>query len=257
MSRALLALACALVGASDGRHGLLFYDPDANHQAIVDITSAFNGYLARVSGALTFQPVQDRAAFEGLLRDHQGEFAIVSSQYLRQSKGLSPLLVPTAKGDPFYKKLLVDTGNGAAGALEGKAIAATLTGEDRSGQAVLALLREGGVKVNGAVIVPVSKDIDALLALSFGQVQAALVTQASIDVLTKLKPRLVADIRTVYQTPRILRSPLCAIGDVSSDRKKEFVDAMRSMASDTEGSAAMRTMGFDQWVSFDPGMLRK
>ncbi len=60
--------------------------------------------------------------------------------------------------------------------------------------------------VTGVHVIPVAKDIDALLALSFGQVQAALVTPDSVEVLKRINPGASAKFRTVYTTSPILRA---------------------------------------------------
>ncbi|MCC6808520.1 MAG: PhnD/SsuA/transferrin family substrate-binding protein [Deltaproteobacteria bacterium] len=263
IAAALLVVTSATLTASTASAAdslIYFYDPDANHQAIVDITNAFDGFLTKIGLGAKFQPLAARSAFEASVAKPDTQFVIVSSDYVKNGKGVSlvPVLVPSANGDTFYHKLLVDRGMGAPGELDGLAIAATLTGEDQSGQSVLSRLQDGGVKVKGAAIVPVSKDIDALLALSFGQVQAALVTPNSLALLKRIKPQLVASIRQVYQMPKILRSPLCVVADrASPERKREIVEAFKRMSKEEEGQQAMRTMGFDQWVVFEPGMLKK
>lgn len=61
--------------------------------------------------------------------------------------------------------------------------------------------------VTGARIVTVPKDIDALLALSFGQVDAALVTPISVDVLREVNPQVASKFRILAETAKILRSP--------------------------------------------------
>jgi hypothetical protein len=68
----------------------------------------------------------------------------------------------------------------------------------------------------------------------------------------------VASIRVVYQTPKILRSPLCAVADhASSVRRKGFSDLLKNMSKDEHGEDAMRSMGLDSWIAFEPGMLKK
>src|SRR4051812_44806380 len=107
--------------AAAAERRLAFYDPDANHQALLGISAAFNDYLKRVDSTLVFQPIQSREAFEQLLKEGGADFAIVSSEYLKQapSESLQPMLVPSANGDTYYRKLVVDRGVGEPGALDG------------------------------------------------------------------------------------------------------------------------------------------
>ncbi len=248
--------------ASQSPDLLLFYDPDANHQAIVNISSWFNNYLRDSDSGLSFQPVKDRKTFEKLLRQPTTKFAIVSSAFLRDSrgKGLNALLVPSMAGDVYYRKKLFDKGQGTAGDLSGANIAATVTGADanKGGESVLAGLRRTGLKLTNAHIIPVSKDIDALLALSFGQVQAALVTPSSVEVLKRINPAAVASFRAVIETKPILRSPLCAVTDNTTVGERDAMSrAIATMGEDENGRKAMRTLGFDQWVTFDLSMVKK
>ncbi len=252
-----LILAVSDASAAAEKHVVLF-DPDANHDAIVSITGTFNEYLRRSGGNLKFQPILRQKDFDEALRHPDTELAIVASDYLSRTKEgeLVPLLVPSSNGDPYYRKLLVDRGKGTAGVLDGQMIAAT--GEDQSGKTMLALLREGGLGVKNAAILPVQNDINALLALSFGEVAAALVTPSSVQLLRDVNPGLVQGLRTVYQTPRILRAPLCvAHNRIPVAKRKEVVELFRKMMGDPGGERVMHTLGFDQWQPFEPGMVKK
>lgn len=257
-----LALVAAAAPPTAGEPAdlLLFYDPDANHQAIVNITSWFNTYLRDSGSGLSFQPVKDRAAFESLLGEPSTKFAIVSSAFLREGKekGLSALLVPSSSGDVYYRKKLIDRGQGQLGDLSGANIAATVTDRSRGGEVVLESLRAAGIEIGSAHIIPVSKDIDALLALSFGQVQAALVTPSSVEVLKRINPAAVASFRTVLETKPILRSPLCSVTkNTTAEEREKITAAIKKMVEDENGRKATRTLGFDQWVPYEPRMLQK
>ena len=57
---------------------ILFYEPDANHHAIVQITNWFNQYLQASNLSYKFQPVQSAKDFEAQLRNENVSFVIVS-----------------------------------------------------------------------------------------------------------------------------------------------------------------------------------
>ena len=170
-----------------------------------------------------------------------------------------PMLVPASGGSSFYSKVLVDSGRGDPGDLRGRAVAATVLSANAEValKETLEVLRRGGNKVDGARGIPVSKDIDALLALTFGQVQAALVTPDSIEVLKKINPSA-PKFRVVFKTEPILRPPLCEVGKRSSARDKAaLVSALMEMSKDELGQKTIKAMGFDQWAAFESGMLKK
>lgn len=144
--------------------------------------------------------------------------------------------------------------------LDRKNIATAVTGDDpaKEAQAMLGLLRQGGMHVDGTLVIHVSKDIDAVLALTFGQAHAALVTSNSIDVLKRINPSAAASLRTVYTTEPILRPPLCVVGDPPSPSQIAAVAAVfTQLLTDVDGKKVMYTLGIDAWVPFEPSMLGK
>lgn len=259
------ALVCGNASAqsapANGEGRIVYFDPDANHQAIVNIATWFNDYLASAAIALVFQAVESRDAFERLLADPKTRFALVSSSYVASADTrLDPLLVPQVGGDPFYQKVLIDVGGRDGRDLSGKNLAATVIakGDKNSFKDLLQSLSSGGVKVDGVRVIPVAKDIDALLALSFGQVQAALVTPDSVEVLKRINPGVAAKFRIVYKTSPILRAPLCEVGKKSNARERsDLVSALQRMSQSDDGRKAMRTMGFEGWLPFQAEMLKR
>lgn len=233
---------------------LVYFDPDANHQAILSITSRFSGYLAEKNVDLEFQPVQTRDALRALLADERTRFAIVNPSYSgAEIDSLLPLLVPTKQGDPYYHKVLLDNGGGASGESQAKTVAAALPVSNtvEAAQSLLALLPSRTLNVNTVSTVAVTKDIDALLALSFRQVDAALVTPASLEVLKRINPVAAQEMRVVSQTKPILRSPLYAVGKrTRPDERDNLIATLRAMGENELGRSAMNTMGIDGWVSF-------
>ena len=114
-------LTCIVFASVAHAERILYYDPDANFQSIVNITTLVNKYLKKTTN-WSFQPVTKREAFETLLNDDSVVAALVSSTYVQESltKRLDPLLVPEANGDVFYHKIILDRGQGTAGDLDGK-----------------------------------------------------------------------------------------------------------------------------------------
>ena len=236
-----------------------FYDPDANHKAILNIASSFNAFFANAHTEMTLQPVVSAELLESLIKDSKDDFLIVSSGYLKRGRiSAKALLVPTSNGDPFYRKMLVDRGKQEDPPQLGSL--AVASGGDPSGRVqkeLLESLRQRGLSVGGTTIIPVSKDIDALLALSFGQVQSALVTSASVDVLKKMNPTSAKSLRVIFESAPILRTPLCALDSVSVAKRELIVALFAKMTADPDGQRAMKAMGLDAWIPFDAGMMKK
>ncbi len=242
-------------GRSYAAQELLYFDPDANHQAIVAIQNIVSSYLQARGVTLVFQPVQRRAKFNELLSGGKPMAAIVASTVLKDIKPnrLRILLVPTSGGSMYYRKRLVD--RSVSGSFVGKTIATAMSDSSaESQQRALQDFRKAGVLPN-VTLIPVAKDIDGLLALSFGQVDGAVVTQSSIDVLKRLNPAAAANIRIVYETSDILRSPLVSFG-LSTEYEKKLTDAFADMARDPRGLQALQIMGFDGWAPAPVGGMQ-
>lgn len=244
---------------------VVLYDPDANHEAILNIAFWFDRYLKGVDPELEFQAVQGRAELETLVAAPDTYFALISSDLLKRGANLplTPLLVPALGGDVYYVKKLVDRGDGRGDGdvtrLTGKTVAVTVTGEN--GELPRLQLRASPllphIDATGAILISVSKDVDALLALSFGQVDAALVTPSSIAVVQRINPAMGKSFRVLSETTPLLRSPLCATPRATVQERRRLVDILMRMAADANGRRAMQVMGFDSWVAFEPGMLEK
>lgn len=239
---------------------IVYFDPDANHQAIVEVSNWFNRYLDGGDTGLSFQALSSREDLEKILHSEDVAFAMVPSHMLQKPgmMHLEPMLVPVRNRDPYYRKLLMDRREGTPGDLRGRKIAATLRGgnDATAKMAVLQGLARANVQVSSALVIPVSKDIDGLLALAFGQVDAALVTRESLKVLARINPRATKGLREILQTPRILRSPLTILRNRSSNQLRlKLSTALKKMAQDPAGRRAMSMLGFDDWMAFEPSML--
>ncbi len=240
---------------------ILFFDPDANHEAIIPISGWFNQFLQEAGLPLRFQPVQGFQVFTAMLKEEATQYVIVSSQFLGhpEASGLQPLLVPSSGGDVYYRKVLLDRGAEGPADLKSKTIAMT-TGSGQfkeQSERLVQNLRPKGREVDRPRFLQVSKDVDALLALAFSRVDAAIVTPTSVDVLKRINPKTVESFRVVTETERVLRAPLCRLKTTPTNPALEqrLLALFKKMADSDPGKKAMRSLTFDSWVDFDPGMI--
>ena len=259
----LLALAisfCAFAKpCSAAERRILLYDPDNSYGDILDVSAAFKHFLDGTAGGWTFQTVTDRSDFETLAAQPESHFAIVSSGYLHAGPKikLTPLLVPAAHGDPYYHKLLLGRENTTQETLSGHSIAATAVFESNSAQsrAIVAELSKQGIA--NPVLVGVPKDVDALMALHLKQVDAALVTLGSIDVLRRVNPQAVAAFHVIFETKKISRAPLCTIGtNAPSDEQALLRQEFAKMGKTAPGRVLMQRMEFDAWIAPPAEVMR-
>lgn len=236
--------------SDDGKATIVLYDPSTNHQAVDQILRWFNRYLAASLPGHEFAVVTKPEVFRKLLDQKSTAYAMVSSSLLEldHGVGLSPMLVPTSEGAQTFRKVLVDLGEGSAKDLAGKRIATVLAaGEPESG--LRKVLEAGGVTVKGALILRLSKDLDALLAINFGQAQAALVAESSLGVFRKMSPATAGKMRVLWKSEPIMRPPLCAVEGRQTEAQREALrQAILRMSQSEQGRKAMLSLGFDGWA---------
>jgi ABC-type phosphate/phosphonate transport system substrate-binding protein len=251
----LAALLCATAVAA--KTPLYFYDPDVNQEKLLDIISGYSAYFEKTGANVVFQPVSSFTAWEQILRKPDLKFAVVPSRLLDRAPpgaAFEPVLVAEQRGSVFYHKLLVDKGKGQAGDLRKKTIAAAVNDDDAD--SILKLLPTTA-KVEGTLVVTVAKDIDAALAVVFDQADAAIVTPGTIELLKRVNPVAAAKLRTIGETPEILRAPLCQVsGRVSSADNRSLREALLAMDKEESGKKILQASGVDRWVPFSSAMIK-
>lgn len=152
---------------------------------------------------------------------------------------LEPLLRPTRSGRDTYHKVLMTKGRAASLAdLVDSTIAAAA---HPAGPPDIP-----GLDSSRARIIPVPKDIDALLALSFGQVDAALVTRAQFEILSQVNPRGTSDLWEVARTRDVPLPRLYGTRHVDPSRARKLAVGIASLGSTPEGRHLINLLGFDE-----------
>jgi hypothetical protein len=253
------ALLLMIVGAAAQAHPrrVILYDPDIDVSTVADVVAAFNALMGSLGPDWQFEAVVQEDRFEVLMAEEQETFAFVTSAYLRTHAhaGLQPLLVPAAQGDVFYRKKLVASKVPAGGDLAGRAIAVSGVGRAHTRREAGVLRELAGMGVNDPVLFPVPKDVDALMAIHFSQVDAALVTPGALDVLRRTSPGSVAGLQELGETPGILRTPFCARGDIPQADVDAITHKLVHLADAPGGMDIMRRLAFDAMVPYNARML--
>lgn len=99
-----------------------------------------------------------------------------------------------------------------------------------------------------ARIVPVPKDVDALLALTFGQVDAAMVTSEQYALLAKSNPAEAERLRVLAFSPEIDLPPVFAQVETAPELRGRFQAAITHLQDTAEGKAILAMLGFDAFV---------
>jgi hypothetical protein len=242
-----LSICVASAGSAAGSP-LLFLDPDANHDVILDVMKQFDALFEKSSLGLYFQPIQTEAA-AGAQDDVT--YGIISPEYEQVWKrlGLQPILVPESNGSAYFHKALVSQAE-LAKDLGGMVVAAAVA-QERT-EEVKALLAKHGYGAGSPYILAVGKDIDAMLAVSFGEANAALVTSESLAVLKQVNPNAAAHLRTLLITEPQLRAPLCRQKRLSGNALQDdkLAQVFLHLPDSPEGQQILQLMSVTRWVTF-------
>lgn len=237
---------------AQGELKVYFFDPDAAVPNPTLLRSAMQDYLGARRPGLRFQPFARFEDFRRAVGRDRPQLAIVASWAFQQegaALGMRPLFVATRGGRQTYTKVLVaiDPEVGTRD-LRGKTLATTRLGAD---EAILDALLFRSLKLSARdlKVVFVSKEIDALLALSFGQVKAALVTEAARAVFERGDPEMARKLRALAES-REIQLPLLVYFPAHLGRAEaqELGALFAEMGRDAKGERAMRLLRFDGWA---------
>jgi ABC-type phosphate/phosphonate transport system substrate-binding protein len=96
----------------------------------------------------------------------------------------------------------------------------------------------------------VPKDIDALMAVSFGIANAAIGSEHASAALFKANPLQQNNLRMVGQSKPYLL-PLIVAPEAKRDEYEPIIAVLLTMAKDPKGQLLLRMMGFDAFQLID------
>jgi hypothetical protein len=230
-----------------------FFSPDWRPPDFSKLTFAVEQALGGSDVPVVFQAFTRYEDFERQVRAQPPTFMIAPA-WLEGPGGtsiggaFSVIARPLRAGRSTYRKALMTRSNAdSIDDLARGSIAATLHSMG-SGDPD-AVLGSFHLASGSARIVPVPKDIDALLALSFGQVDAALVTSEQYEQLARTSPAEAERLRVLAFSsevglPPVFASP--AAGEADRERLAALLARLREVPN---GAELLAMLGFDGFES--------
>ncbi len=222
-----------------GDEGFFYFDPDTKLHDFELLKVRFQEYLPE---SYTFQPFLRLDDFLDEVRMRHPRFMILTSTVTGElATGLTavPLLVPETGGSTVYRKKLLMRGDGAPL----RVVAATM------------VIEMPGQSDDWSWVI-VSKDLDALLAVALGQVDAAIVDFGSIALLRSINPGALARLSVGDDTGLLLNAPLCYVRETASNSE---IDTIRKhflrMHEEPVGRELLLLLGYDRWREPDMAAL--
>lgn len=251
---ALVAVTVPWVHAQDGDEAaptlFYFYSPDWRPADLNDLTASIETLVARHDIDLRFQAFAHYDDFLARIQ-HETPAYLVAPSWLEKVDVLGFVIEPIARprrGTLYsYRKALM-AGEGVDGfeALSRGTIAATVYTMGPGG--ARGLLDTFNLDATTAKVIPVAKDIDALLALSFGQVQAALVTSAQFNMPERANPKITDELEALAFSPAIPFPGVYATERASDDSRERMAAVLGALGDDDGGRELLRLFGYDAFV---------
>ena len=225
---------------------LYFYNPESNINDFRSLKTLFNRYLSS-KGKYKFQPFKNKRTFERFLKKRKhGVFLLSSWHYqslLEQGySNLIPILVGTNKGKSTYTKILTTRKYiKNIKQLRRKRIASA---GDRNYTKNTLESMATGLKVK---ILPVPKDIDALMSVLFGMAQGALTSHQSLKTLATINKRKYRLLRQHAKSKEIMLPLIVVHKPISKKTTKRLLYAVQKMSASFKGRAVLGKLGWNGW----------
>ena len=248
LSFALALLAYPASAAADPVR-LFYFSPDFSPGNLSVLTQAAESYFRESKADTRFQAFVRYEDFAREVAAQKPEFVVVPDW--ANATGcldteLRALAKPMRGGESHGRKALVARRSIRSFAdIRDGSIAATVPPGGSPSDPGLARIRREHPRVR---IIPVPKEIDALLAVAFGQVDAAFVSTGQFGLLAGVSPKLGTDLKEIgyaESTP----FPMIYATAYASDAQIENVrSAISTVASTGTGKRLIGLLGYDGWA---------
>lgn len=245
----MLLCAALPVRAAEGPT-LFFFSPDFSPGNLSVLKQAAEGYLREAGVDAHFQAFVRFEDFRRELLVQNPEFVVVPAWAVAPGcidSALRPLAKPVRGGEHTGKKALIAPSKiSGVGDLGEKTIAATMPPAGTLADSSLERLRREHPRVR---IVAVPKDIDAILAVAFGQVDAAYVSTRQFGLFAAANPELGGELREIgyaESTPFPMIYATASANDADVDKMKHAALTAGEVGS---GKRLVGLLGYDGWVA--------
>ncbi len=187
---------------------IFIFNPEGNVQQARAAKISLETYLEEYGITSTVYIFANPKDFDDAVERLKPDFAIVSSYYFDAMSAQykwHELLSGFNGGSQGFRKILVTPKNiNSPEKLNNQGIATISLGPSTIKFVDEKFLSPIGLSVANVRLVTVSKDIDAIMALGFGQVKGAIVTRESFSTLQRINPEAVKSLTQLRELPLIL-----------------------------------------------------
>ena len=242
----------ARLAPAGGAAKFYFFSPDWRPADLGELAVAMTAALSSRGVNASFQAFTRYEDFERQVAIDAPVFMVAPFWILDDALALlgarvTVLALPSRAGKSTYRKaLLCRSSIDSLADLAHGTIAATLhsMGPGTS-EPVLSAFH---LQADYASIVPVPKDVDALLALRFGQVEAALTTGQQYDAFATSHPGEADALRVLAFSPEVPLPPLFAREDADPALRQQLGRLFAELGQAPRGADVLAMLGFDHFT---------
>lgn len=242
-----LALGLLSTSARAEQATLYFYSPEFGPGNLSLLTQAVDAFFSDSGVHVRFQPFARLEDFRTTIKAHPPTFVIAPEWVAKHeciAESLTAIVQPMRGGESSGRRALMAVHSVAsAKEIANGSVAAALPAEVSSREDIsMGRFRADHPSIN---VIPVPKDIDALLAVGFGQVDAAFVSLAQFEMLERINPNLTAKLHEIGYSQESPFPRLYATTRASNDGIKEIVRAFATIRDSGQGRRMFSILGFD------------
>ncbi|OGQ99339.1 MAG: hypothetical protein A2284_09685 [Deltaproteobacteria bacterium RIFOXYA12_FULL_61_11] len=193
---------------------LFLYAPDVKLQKTSSLLAAARECFTALDLPLALEVFERAEVLDPQILAQKPAFLLCPGWYLAEHRvelALVPLLRATVNGITSYKKLLLGRGGLELHKLDHAKLALTPLGEDTQAMLQRELLKGAPITPATFSLILVNKDIDAIFALAFGQVELSLVRPENLEHLRTVNPRVVNEFKVLHETSALVTPTMCGL----------------------------------------------
>jgi len=238
--------------AQEGAARFYFFSPDWRPGDLNKLTERVQSVLADQGLAVSFQAFARYEDFIVQVQNTPPEFLMAPAWFedVARDGAALPLRVlarPLRHGRSTYRKALMTRPEiDSIDDLTHGSIAATVHSMGPGNERVV--LEAFHLDADSAKVVPVTKDVDALLALSFGQVDAALVTAQQYDLLAQSNPAVADKLQVLAFSPEIPLPALYATAKADALFGQRLASALAALSDSDAGDEILHMLGYQAFA---------
>lgn len=249
LSQLICVIALLVVGPSNAAESFAFYyfNPDSPQRNLGQLQHDVVAFFTSREMDVAFQPFGRLLDFDREMHQKPPALVLVPDwywqRYSRELK-LRPVLRALHQGKPSYKKQLIANVRAPTTLkhTQQQTLAMTTLGPDGTTLLNQILFAKRDMSPEKLSIVEVPKDADAVFAVALGQVDMALVSDANMQQLAQINPRLTDAVRAIDETLPIALPVLCVVDGNMPDETLRRVEDF--LSSGKEGAVVLH---IDAW----------